>query len=193
MVRMDWLKTILGDALTEEHLAAIKKELPKHFALKSDFNDRGKKITDLEGQLDTVNNSIKDLTTKADLSDTLKADLDKINGEFVTFKEQTAKKEKDSKKLNKYKEGLAKKFNPDAVDLLLSAVDADTLQTNEAGEIVDMESKLTTLAEARPNLVLNTELDGSKPKDRIPPGDIDWSKKTDKEYYAHQESLKKTD
>jgi len=181
---MDWLKDILGDNLSDENLDKIKKELPKHFALKTDFNARGEEIKNLSAQLEAANQSIKEISAKAETSETLKAELEKISSEYENFKNETTKREQNYQKKDKLKALLSEKFNPDAIDLLVSTFDLDSINLNEAGEIVDGESKLQKLAEAKPGLVIKTTTEGTSPKDKQTdsPQD-DYSKMTDEEYY----------
>lgn len=180
---MEWLKAILGDALTDELQQKINAELPKHFALKSDFNARGEEIKTLTAQVETANTSLKDLSAKADSSETLKADLAKITGDFDTYKADTAKREKQSVIKGKARDLVAKKFNPDAVDYIVNSMDLDAWTLNEAGEIVDGESKITKLAESKPGLVLVTNVNGTPPQDKETPKTSDLDKLSDTDYF----------
>jgi len=181
----EWIKKIVGEAFTDDMMEKVKKEAPKHMALKTDFNARGDEITNLKKQLTETQAKIETLSKSATGNEELKAQLEKATLDLETFKNETDKREKNFIKSGKLKDALAKKITPDAVDLIIPSFNLDELNVNEAGEIVDIDSKIDKILESRPTLKLDSKINGTPPKDKnnVPPED-DFSKMSDVEYYT---------
>lgn len=187
---MEWLKEYAKEFVSEDKMESFvegfAKEFPKHAALKSDFNKRGEEIESLTNQLNTVNSQLTDLKEKGNPNDELKAKLDTMTAEFEKYKLDSSKREKQYGMKEKLRSELGKNFNEDAVDLLMSTFNLEELTTNEAGDIVDLESKIGKLKEARPTLVREYKATAPKPDDKNPVNEPDFSKMTDAEYYAYK-------
>ena len=182
---MDWLKEIMGEALTDEMMEKVKKEIPKHFVIKSDFNKRGDDIKDLTDQLEKANASMKELSAKADASDEIKAKLETLTTEYDDYKKGADQREKNYKVKGQLEKVLAKHFNPDAVEYLANSFKLEELTLNEAGEIVDIDAKVTRLAEAKPGLKLTTVANTQTPPgDKQTKTEVDYDSMSDAEYYA---------
>lgn len=191
---MEWLKEYAKSFVEEDKMESFvegfKKEFPKHAALKKDFNARGDEIDTLKGQLEKMNGDLLKAQESKNPNEELKAELDRITGEFDTFKQESSKRESQRDMKDQLKTHISKTFNDDAVDLLLSTFNLDELTTNEKGEIVDLEAKLGRLKEERPSLVKELTPESPKPKDKQTPPEVDTSKMTDDEYYAAKKAEK---
>lgn len=188
---MEWIKELAKEFVPEDKMEAfvegVKKEFPKHAALKVDFNAKIDEINDLNRQLEEMNGKIAELKEAGNPNEELKAKLEEINGEFNQFKSDTQKRENNRATKDTLKDELSKHFNKDAVDLLVGTFNLDELTKNEAGNIVDLETKIGRLKEERPNLVKGHTPETPPAPDRIPPApDTDYSKMTDEEYFAAQ-------
>lgn len=187
---MEWLKEYAKEFVSEDKMESFvegfTKEFPKHAALKSDFNKRGEEIESLTNQLNTVNSQLTELKEKGNPNDEMKLALDKLTTELETEKLNAKKREEQWEMKEQYKKALSKNFNEDAVDLLMQSTDFDSMTRNEAGDIVDLESKIGKLKEARPTLVREYKAAAPKPDDKNPVNEPDFSKMTDAEYYAYK-------
>lgn len=185
---MEWVKEYAKSFVSEDQIESFvegfNKEFPKHAVIKSEFNKRGEMIESLTGQLETVNQQVTELKEKGNPNEELKNKLDSMTAEFEKYKQDASKRETQYAMKDKLKSELGKSFNEDAVDLLLGTFNLDDLTTNEAGDIVDLESKIGKLKEQRPNLVKEYKPTSPKPEDRNTPPEVDTSKMTDEEYYA---------
>jgi len=185
---MEWIKELAKQYVSEENLEAfvegVKKEFPKHAALKSDFNGKIAEIENLNGQLEKVNGEIASLKDASNPNEELKAKLETMTSDFETFKLDTQKRETQRSIKETLKKTLSKSFNDDAVDLLADTYKLDDMTINEAGEIVDIESKINRLKEQRPSLVKSYVADGTPPADRVTKPEVDTSKMSDDEYFA---------
>lgn len=129
--------------------------------------------------------SIKVLESKTGDTEELNKQLKAINDDFESFKANASKRENDFIKQTKLKDALRNKVNPDAIDLIESKFKLDDLVLNEAGELVDINSKIDNELQARPTLKLNVNIDTPvPPKDKQNINDVDLSKLSDAEYFA---------
>ena len=188
---LDKIKELLGEELSKqvtEKLGTVELAIfndgsvvnaDKHDLLKAEHKT-------LQDQYAESNKKIEDITNAAGESDTLKEQLKILGEEYNTFKADTTKREANFNKGTVLKELLRKNFNPDAVDLLANTFNLDELILNEAGQIVDADSKIKTLAESKPSLKLVEVIEGMPPTDKNNPSKVDTSKMTDEEYFAYK-------
>lgn len=189
---LEKIKNALGEELSkqvEEILSKADIELAvmnDGSVVKADKHDTLKKeLKDTLDQFEKANVKISELSKGAETSETLKKELEKVNSDFELYKADTKKREVNSDKLSKFKDGLSKYVSPDAIALLLKTTNPDDLMLNEAGEIVDLESKANKIIESYPSLKLNTEFKPNVPGDKKTPDPVDTSAMTDAEYYAY--------
>ena len=181
---MEWLIKILGEDAADK-LEAIKKELPKHYALKNDFNSRGEEIKSLKEKLEETETSLTKLKDDGgtELED-YKKQVETATKELADYKAGTEKREKTFKIKSKMRDLLSKSINPDAVDLALSAFDFNDMNLNDAGDIVDGQSKVDKFVEGKPGLKLITNVGGTPPEDKKTNElETDYSKMSDEDYY----------
>lgn len=189
---MDWIKELLKDVVAEDKLdgalESIKKEFPKHATPKSEFNDKIAEIKTLNETIDAVQAQLKEFEGVDQTIEEYKAKAEKASQELETVKSEAELREKNRNKSDKLKNALSKKANPETIDLLLGKFDIEELNLNEAGEIVDVDSKIDVVLNQYPSLKTKTTVDTPPPPggNQTPPVDgPDFSQMTDKEYFAY--------
>ena len=109
---LEWLKTILGDAYTDEIDKAVTQEIKKGYAPQADLDAKDRKVKELETQVGQLEESAK--THAASL-----ADLKKLVGDKETLEKKIGELEEQAKTDKAaYEKELAQVK-------LLSAVDAE--------------------------------------------------------------------
>jgi hypothetical protein len=145
---MEWLKKLLKDAGFDESkidglIGDVNKELPKHFVPKSQYNDLSdtkkkleKDITDRDAQLET-------LSKDAGASETLKAEIAKLQGENKTAAEKYAADLKDMTLTNAITAALNGKVHNEAV--VTGLIKKDKLVIGDDGRVVGLDEQLKGL------------------------------------------------
>lgn len=148
---MDWLKTLLKNAgLDDSKIDGIVtdagKELPKHFVPKSQYNDLAdvkkkleKDITDRDTQLET-------LSKDAGASESLKAEIARLQGENTTAKQQYESELKDIRMSNAITSALNGKVHNEKV--VMGMIDKAKLVIGDDGKVVGLEEQLKGLQES---------------------------------------------
>lgn len=144
---LDWLKTILGDAYTEDIDKKVSEEIGKNFVARADFNTLN---TEKKALADTVKDRDKQL-------ETLKAST----GDVEALKTQIATLQTENATAAKTHEAEIKRLKIDtAVELALSAakaknvkavkalLDLEKAELAEDGTIKGLAEQLQKLAEA---------------------------------------------
>jgi len=92
-------------------------------------------------------------TENANKVTSLTTDLDKIKGEFNTYKDNVAKGETKSKKAKALEAKLRDaKAAPDALDLLIQSTDLDKLELDDKGELTGVDEIINGYKTSRPSL-----------------------------------------
>lgn len=141
---LEWLKTILGEAYTEDIDKKISAEIGKAFVSKADFNAKNEANKTLQAQLSDRDKQLDDLK-KIDAAG-LQAEITKLQGENKTAKETYEKKLADMEFGYALDTALAgaKVKNVKAVRALLQH---DTLKL-DGGKILGLDDQLTKLKES---------------------------------------------
>ena len=93
----DWLKSILGDAYTEDADKAVAAEIGKRFTAKADFEARNTELKNIKAQLAEANKTIEGLQA-AD------KDIEAVRKEAAEYKAKAEQAEKDAaEQLESYK------------------------------------------------------------------------------------------
>ena len=190
---MKWFEELLTDINTEVAKGLTEKfnkAFPLNAVPKDQYSKKTDEIKTLTDELETVNTNLTKMSKDTQTAEEYKIELDKLKGDYDTFKGNSEKREKDAEKKSKLKDNLSTKFAKDSVDLLVGTFNLDELLINEAGEIVDIESKLTKLAEARPSLTIVVDNKSPDSKDGKSKDEVDTSKLSDAEYFAAQAAKK---
>jgi len=196
---MSWIDEALTgiEGLTDEVktsvLANINKSFPINAVPKEQYNKKVSELNDVNTQLTTTTSEIDKLSKSSQTAEEYKAQLAKVNTDFETFKADTTKRESNGNKLEQLKKHLSTKFSPDAIDLLAGTFDLNTLVQSENGDIVDIDSKITALATARPSLaIVSVPVTPIPPTGTTPAGEVDTSKMSEADYWAAQRAEKKS-
>lgn len=189
---MEWFKALLeGTEGAEAIVEAFNKEFPKHAVPKEQYNKKVGELTDLTTRYSEAETQIKTLTDSQGDSEQLKSELDKIKGDFETYKTDTEKRKVNRDKIEKLQEKLSKAINPDALDLVVSKLNPDELNLNEAGEVVDGDAIVKRIVDSRPGLAIKIDTSSPKPNGTPKPGEeVDFSKMSDSEYFRYKEEQK---
>lgn len=121
---LDWLKTILGDAYTEEIDKKVSEEIGKNFVARSDFNTLN---TEKKALADTVKERDKQLE-----------ELKNSTGDVEALRQQIATLQTDNANAAQAHEAEIKRLKIDAaVELALSAAKAKNVKAVKA--LLDLE------------------------------------------------------
>lgn len=169
---MDWLKELLKAAGIEESkldvlIGDVNKELPKHYMPKAQYNEAvdarkraEKDVADREKQLESLKKATGD-------AEALKAQIEKLQGENKTAKEQYESKLKDIK----LDAAIAKELENSKAkhpDLLAGKIDREKLELLEDGTVKGLTDQIKPLQETYKDLFdaeggQQTKFKGSKP------------------------------
>jgi len=162
---MDFLKDILGDIDNKEDIIEkIKKELPKHYIPKHEFNNKNEELKSTKSKMDELQSKLSAMETSLGENETLKAQLNAISGEFENFKQQADLRVVDLQKKQSLEKALLKaNANPDSVDLLMSQFDLSKIVLDAKGSIVDENLHIEPVKQSRPSLFAQTVIGGNTP------------------------------
>lgn len=182
---LDWLKTILGDAYTEDTDRQVAEEIGKRFVSKADFNSTKAELTTAKGQIADRDKQLEDLKKSSGDAEALKKQIEDL---------QTANAQKDKDhaaeiaaiKLESAVEAAltsAKAKNNVAVKALLTEFLKDA-KVGEDGAVKGLDGELKKLAEAEDTAFLfeqttDTKFKGAKPAEggeKKPADQVDFSK-----------------
>lgn len=145
---MDWLKELLKKAGFDESkidglVGDMSKELPKHFVPKSQYNELSdtkkkleKDITDRDAQLET-------LSKDAGASETLKAEIARLQGENKTAADKYAADLKDMTLNSAITAALNGKVHNEKV--VTGLIDKNKLVIGDDGKVVGLDEQLKGL------------------------------------------------
>lgn len=182
---LDWLKTILGDAYTEDADRQVSEEIGKRFVAKADFNSTKAELTAAKGQIADRDKQLEDLKKSSGDAEALKKQIEDLQAE-------NAQKDKDHAaeiaaiKLESAVEAAltsAKAKNNVAVKALLTEFLKDA-KVGEDGAVKGLDGELKKLAEAEDTAFLfeqttDTKFKGAKPAEggeKKPADQVDFSK-----------------
>ena len=163
---MDWLNDTL-EGLEEETKNTIvenlKKEIPKHFALKSDFNQKNEELKSTRAKMDELQTKIEGLGQTEQQAETFKSQLEALSSEYGQFKEEAEKRVQNIQKKQAIERGLTReRANPETIDLLMNQFELDKVQLDSKGDIVDWDLHVSPLKEARKSLFATETITGTK-------------------------------
>lgn len=85
---LDWLKTILGDAYTEDIDSKVAAEIGKSFVARSDFNEVNTAKKKLEDDIKARDKQLEDLSKSQGATDDLKAQIATLQAQNKADKEK---------------------------------------------------------------------------------------------------------
>ena len=162
---MEWLETILKDLDNKEELIGlIKKELPKNFIPKTEFNEKNEELKSTKAKMDELQKSLEGLDSYTKENEELKSKVEALKTEYETFKSEADTRVKTIQVKQAIERNLVKaNANPDTIDLLVNQFDANKLQVDSKGEIVDWDVHFTPIKDARKSLFGEVKITGEKP------------------------------
>lgn len=182
---LDWLKTILGDAYTEDTDKQVAEEIGKRFVAKADFNSTKAELTTAKAQIADRDKQLEDLKKSSGDAEALKKQIEDLQAE-------NAQKDKDHAaeiaaiRLESAVEAAltsAKAKNNVAVKALLTEFLKDA-KVGDDGAVKGLDGELKKLAEAEDTAFLfeqttDTKFKGAKPAEggeKKPADQVDFSK-----------------
>ncbi|CQR51473.1 phage scaffolding protein [Paenibacillus riograndensis] len=145
---MEWLKELLKKAGVEESkvdglIGDVNKELPKHFVPKSQYNELTDTKKKLEKDITDRDTQLEALSKDAGASETLKAEIARLQGENKTTKEKYEADLKDMTLNNAITAALNGKVHNEKV--VTGLIDKNKLVIGDDGKVVGLDEQLTTL------------------------------------------------
>ncbi|MBT2287983.1 phage scaffolding protein [Paenibacillus albidus] len=145
---MDWLKAILKAAgLDDLKIEAIAgdagKELPKHFVPKSQYNDVSEAKKKLEKDITDRDTQLETLSKDAGASETLKAEIARLQSENKTAADKYAADLQDMTLTNAIKSALNGKVHNEKV--VTGMIDKNKLVIGDDGKVVGLDEQLKGL------------------------------------------------
>ncbi|SLJ92715.1 MULTISPECIES: phage scaffolding protein [unclassified Paenibacillus] len=145
---MDWLKTLLKNAgLDDSKIDGIVtdagKELPKHFIPKSQYNELTEAKKQAEQDREKLNGQLEDLKKSADASEGLKKEIERLQGENTTAKQQYETDLQDLKLTNAISAALNGKVHNEKV--VTGMIDKAKLVIGDDGKVVGLDEQLKGL------------------------------------------------
>jgi hypothetical protein len=195
MALLEKISTALGAELAkqvEEALAKATIEIgvtndgtlvpaAKHDGLKDELRQAKAAKDDAEAQLTKVNEQLEELKNKPDTSAEVKAELEKVKGEYDTYKTDAEKRVAAVRKQAALERALlSDSANPDAIDYLVTLVDVDAVELLDDGSIKDFDKLTVPIKESKPSLFAKEFLKGNKQANPKDPDDSDMAAWTEK-------------
>lgn len=150
---MDWLKELLKNVGVEESkldglIGDVNKELPKHFVPKSQYNEAAEARKKAEKDVSDRDKQLDDLKKTSGDADALKAQIDKLQGENKTAKEQYESDLKELRLGNALKLALTGQVHD--ADLVTGLIDKSKIELGEDGSIkAGLEDQIKGLRESK--------------------------------------------
>lgn len=146
---LDWLKTILGDAYTDDIDKQVSQEIGKGFVSRVDFNAKNETVKKLEGQIADRDKQLEDLKKSAGSTDALKDEIAKLQEQNKNDKAKYDAEIASIKLNNAVETALtaAGAKNNTAVKALLAEFLKDA-KTDEEGNVKGLDAAIKELAGA---------------------------------------------
>lgn len=162
---MEWLENILKDVEgKEEIISSIKKELPKNFIPKTEFNEKNEELKSTKAKMDELQKSVEGLDSYTKENEELKTKVEALKNEYEQFKADADTRVKTIQVKQAIERNLVKaNANPDTIDLLVNQFDTDKLEVDSKGDIVDWDVHFTPIKEQRKSLFGEVKITGDKP------------------------------
>lgn len=148
---MDWLKALLkaagmDDTAIDALIGDVNKELPKHFVPKSQYNELSDTRKKLEKDIADRDTQLETLSKDAGASETLKAEIARLQGENQTAKTEYEANIKDMTLTSAIKSALNGKVHNEAV--VTGLIKKDKLVIGDDGKVVGLDEQLKGLQES---------------------------------------------
>lgn len=140
------LKSLFGDAVTDEALKTFNEELGKKFVAKSDYNGKLEEIKGLNAQITDRDKQLKTLKDSAGTSEELKKQIEQLQADNKAAKESYDKQIGELKFNSALESALLKSGAVDS-DLVKVKLNRDGLTLKEDGTLGGLEEQLKTVKE----------------------------------------------
>lgn len=140
------LKSLFGDAVTDEALKTFNEELGKKFVAKSDYNGKLEEINGLNAQILDRDKQLKTLKDSAGTSEELKKQIEQLQADNKAAKESYDKQIGELKFNSALESALLKSGAVDS-DLVKVKLNRDGLTLKEDGTLSGLEEQLKTVKE----------------------------------------------
>jgi chromosome segregation ATPase len=170
---MEWLKELLktlgiADADIERIDAEIRKELPKHFVPKSQYNDVSEARKKAEEALAERDKQLESLKKSAGDNEALKRQIEELQAENKAAKEKYENDIKELRTNTALKLALAGEVHD--ADIVLGLIDKSKIELDDAGNVkAGLDDQLKSLRESKGFLFVEKDDTGTKFKGAKPP------------------------
>ena len=144
---MEWLKELLknkGIEVPEEVFADVQKELPKHLIPKGEYNAKLEEIKGLNAQISERDGQLEKLGKSVGDSEELKKQIEQLQDENKTSKEDFEKQIADIKKTAAIENEILK-ANAVDVDMVKVKLNLDDVKIDEKGSVSGLSEQLETV------------------------------------------------
>lgn len=168
---MDWLKEILTTAGVEEEkvtsvVESVKKEVPKYYVPKNDFNEKVTEVNTLTNEKTTLTKQLEDLK-KVD-PEKLQEEITKLQQANKDLEAQGKKDLADVKRMSAIDLAIANSKTIDAISLKAN-IDLDKVSYDEkTGTLSGLDEQINTVRESKKYLFTEAPTDGGMPQGGIP-------------------------
>ena len=169
---MDWLKEILTTAGVEEEkvtgvIESVKKEVPKYFVPKNDFNEKVTEVNTLTTEKNTLTKQLDDLK-KVDPTK-LQETIDKLQEDNKNLEANSKKELADVKRMSAIDLAIANSKTIDAISLKANLNLEDITYDEKSGTLKGIDEQITSIRESKKYLFDEAPTDGGMPQGSIPP------------------------
>lgn len=169
---MDWLKEILTNAGVEEEkvssvVESVKKEVPKYYVPKNDFNEKVTEVNTLTNEKNTLTTQLENLK-KVDPTK-LQETIDKLQQDNKDLEANSKKEIADVKRMSAIDLAIANSKTIDAVSLKAHLNLDDITYDEKTGTLKGIDEQISTIRESKKYLFEEAPTDGGMPQGAIPP------------------------
>lgn len=168
---MDWLKEILTNAGVEEEkvtgvIESVKKEVPKYYVPKNDFNEKVTEVNTLTNEKTTLSKQLEELK-KVDPTK-LQEEIDKLQQANKDLEAQGKKDLADVRRMSAIDLAIANSKTIDAVSLK-AHLNLDNITYDEkSGNLSGIDEQINNIRESKKYLFNEAPTDGGMPQGGAP-------------------------
>lgn len=168
---MDWLKEILTNAGVEEEkvtnvVESVKKEVPKYYVPKNDFNEKVTEVNSLTTEKKTLTQQLEELK-KVDPTK-LQEEIDKLQQANKDLEAQGKKDLADVKRMSAIDLAIANSKTIDAVSLK-AHLNLDNITYDEkTGALSGIDEQISSIRDSKKYLFNEAPTDGGMPQGGAP-------------------------
>lgn len=169
---MDWLKEILTNAGVEDEkvssvVESVKKEVPKYYVPKNDFNEKVTEVNNLTTEKEELTKQMENLK-KVDPTK-LQETIDELQKANKEQEEKNKKDLADVKRMSAIDLAIANSKTIDAVSLKAHLNLDDITYDEKTGTLKGIDEQISSIRESKKYLFEEAPTDGGMPQGAIPP------------------------